>query len=54
MAVGTWYSVVTGAGSVPWAALLVAPAVYASCLLAAATALPLLGRSVRPGELRYV
>ncbi|MGC9376359.1 hypothetical protein [Streptomyces sp. MH13] len=29
-------------------------AVYASCLLATATALPLLGRSVRPGELRYV
>ncbi|MFC7892991.1 ABC transporter permease [Streptomyces sp. NPDC057381] len=54
MAAGTWYSTLTGDGSLPWSALLVAPAVYASCLLAAATALPLLGRSVRPGELRYV
>ncbi|MDG9721452.1 FtsX-like permease family protein [Streptomyces sp. DH41] len=53
MAIGTWYSTLTGDGSLPWTALLVAPAVYASCLLAAATALPLLGRSVRPGELRY-
>ncbi|MFA3872427.1 FtsX-like permease family protein [Streptomyces sp. MMCC 100] len=54
MAFGTWYSSVTSDGSLPWTALLVAPAVYTSCLLAAATALPLLGRSVRPGELRYV
>ncbi|MFG3150746.1 FtsX-like permease family protein [Streptomyces sp. NPDC048219] len=53
MAVGTWYAALTGAGSVPWTALLAAPAVYAACLLAAATALPLLGRSVSPGELRY-
>ncbi len=53
LAVGVWYSTATGVGSVPWSALLVAPAVYASCLLSAATALPLLGRSVRPGELRY-
>ncbi|MEJ1196054.1 MULTISPECIES: FtsX-like permease family protein [unclassified Streptomyces] len=53
LAVGVWYSTATGVGSVPWTALLVAPAVYASCLLSAATALPLLGRSVRPGELRY-
>ncbi|WP_108986743.1 FtsX-like permease family protein [Streptomyces coelicoflavus] len=54
LAIGIWYSSLTGDGSLPWTALLVAPAVYASCLLAAATALPLLGRSVRPGELRYV
>lgn len=54
LAVGVWYSSLQGDGSLPWTALLVAPAVYASCLLAAATALPLLGRSVRPAELRYV
>ncbi|MFG3245298.1 FtsX-like permease family protein [Streptomyces sp. NPDC048187] len=54
VAVGTWYSARTSDGSLPWTALLVAPAVYASCLLAASTALPLLRRSVRPGELRYV
>ncbi|MFF8092082.1 FtsX-like permease family protein [Streptomyces sp. NPDC016675] len=53
MAAGAWYSSLTGTGSLPWTALLVAPAVYTSCLLSAATALPLLGRSVRPGELRY-
>ncbi|MEV5544606.1 FtsX-like permease family protein [Streptomyces sp. NPDC052309] len=53
LAVGTWYSALTGDASLPWTALLVAPGVYASCLLAAATALPLLSRSVRPGELRY-
>ncbi|AWW39545.1 FtsX-like permease family protein [Streptomyces cadmiisoli] len=52
MAIGTWYAGVAGT-SVPWPALLVPVAVYAVCLLAAATALPLLGRSVRPGELRY-
>ena len=33
--------------------LLVPVGVYAFCLLAAATSLPLLGRAVRPGELRY-
>ncbi|MFI8847033.1 FtsX-like permease family protein [Streptomyces sp. NPDC053780] len=54
LAVGVWYSSLQGDGSLPWTAPLVAPAVYAACLLAAATALPLLGRSVRPGELRYV
>ncbi|MFF1301683.1 hypothetical protein [Streptomyces sp. NPDC058307] len=37
----------------PYAALLVPLAVYAACLLAAATSLPLLRRSLRPGELRY-
>nr|WP_253195636.1 hypothetical protein [Streptomyces sp. JHA26] len=53
MAVGTWYSSPTGDGSLPWTAPLVAPVVYAACLLASATSLPLLDRSVRPGELRY-
>lgn len=53
MAVGTGYSALTGAGSWPWAALLVPLAVYATCLLAAATALPLLRRTIRPAELRY-
>ncbi|WP_254405674.1 FtsX-like permease family protein [Streptomyces sp. AC627_RSS907] len=53
LAIGVRYSSLGGDGSVPWTALLVAPAVYTACLLAAVTALPLLGRSVRPGELRY-
>ncbi|MFK0116841.1 FtsX-like permease family protein [Streptomyces sp. NPDC090994] len=53
LAIGVWYSALTGVGSLPWTAPLAAPAVYASCLLASATALPLLGRTVRPGELRY-
>lgn len=39
---------------VPYGALLLVPVgVYACCVLAAATSLPLLRRSVRPGELRY-
>lgn len=39
---------------VPYFALLLVPVgVYAACVLAAATSLPLLRRSVRPGELRY-
>lgn len=53
MAVGVGYAALTGAASWPWAALLVPLAVHATCLLAAATALPLLGRTVRPAELRY-
>ncbi|MBT3166663.1 ABC transporter permease [Streptomyces sp. Vc74B-19] len=54
-AIGTWYATPTGDGplSLPWAGLLVPVGVYAACLLAAATALPLLHRSVRPAELRY-
>ncbi|MFE7274328.1 FtsX-like permease family protein [Streptomyces sp. NPDC057623] len=40
-------------GSVPLLPVLVPVAVYAACLLAAATSLPLLRRSVRPAELRY-
>ncbi|MFF5841707.1 FtsX-like permease family protein [Streptomyces massasporeus] len=51
-AIGTWYALLTG-HPVPWVTALVPLAVYAACLLAAATSLPLLGRSVRPGELRY-
>ncbi|MFF8871302.1 ABC transporter permease [Streptomyces massasporeus] len=51
-AIGTWYAVL-GHRPVPWATSLVPLAIYAACLLAAATSLPLLGRSVRPGELRY-
>ncbi|MFF5963327.1 FtsX-like permease family protein [Streptomyces collinus] len=51
-AVGTWYALL-GNQPVPWEITLVPVAVYAACLLAAATALPLLRRSVRPGELRY-
>lgn len=50
---GGGYASLSGNGSLPWAALLVPAAVYGACLLAAATSLPLLRRSVRPGELRY-
>ncbi|MEU7716903.1 FtsX-like permease family protein [Streptomyces tibetensis] len=51
-AVAAWYAPLAH-GPFPWAAALVPVAVYAACLLAAATSLPLLGRTVRPGELRY-
>ncbi|MFG3270572.1 FtsX-like permease family protein [Streptomyces luteogriseus] len=51
-AIGTWYALLSHQ-PVPWMTSLVPLAVYATCLLAAATSLPLLGRSVRPGELRY-
>jgi hypothetical protein len=55
MTIGVWYAVaVGGAGwSMPYEALLVPAAVYALCLLAAATSLPLLRRTLRPAELRY-
>ncbi|MGW4882990.1 ABC transporter permease [Streptomyces murinus] len=54
MLIGTWYATLTGGTvTVPYAALLVPVLVYACCLLSAATALPLLRRSARPGELRY-
>ncbi|GHA12765.1 FtsX-like permease family protein [Streptomyces purpurascens] len=52
LAIGTWYALLSGR-PVPWATSLVPLAVYAACLLAAATSLPLVRRSVRPGELRY-
>ncbi|MFJ4279064.1 FtsX-like permease family protein [Streptomyces massasporeus] len=51
-AIGTWYALL-GHRPVPWATSLIPLAIYAACLLAVATSLPLLGRSVRPGELRY-
>ncbi|KUO22052.1 hypothetical protein AQJ91_05540 [Streptomyces dysideae] len=57
MAIGIWYAALTRehvTPGIPWVALLVPVAVYGCCLLAATTALPLLRRSVRPGELRYV
>jgi hypothetical protein len=56
MAISAWYASLASdhtVAQVPYAALLVPFAVYACCLLAAATTLPLLGRSVRPAELRY-
>ncbi|MFF0094309.1 ABC transporter permease [Streptomyces canus] len=53
--IGAWYASLTtdhsGTG-LPYAALLIPVAVYTACLLAAATSLPLLRRSVRPAELR--
>jgi hypothetical protein len=55
-AIGFWYASLASHGSgtvLPYAALLVPLAVYAACLLAAATSLPLLRRSVRPAELRH-
>ncbi|MFY1676904.1 MULTISPECIES: hypothetical protein [unclassified Streptomyces] len=53
VAIGAWYSSVTGVLSVPAESLLVPAAVYVACVSAAATTLPALGRSVRPAELRY-
>lgn len=54
LAIGLWYSALTGHGwSIPWMSLLVPAGVYATCLLASATSLPLLGRAVGVGELRY-
>jgi hypothetical protein len=56
MAIGVWYASLAQdyvTQSVPYVALLVPVGIYASCLLAAATSLPLLRRSVRPAELRY-
>ncbi|MFJ9732598.1 ABC transporter permease [Streptomyces sp. NPDC101171] len=54
LAVGTWYASLTEHGlTVPYAALAVPPLIYAACLLAAATSLPLLRRSTRPAELRH-
>ncbi|MFJ2826873.1 ABC transporter permease [Streptomyces sp. NPDC087263] len=54
MAISTWYAwLAAGGGTVPLLPLLVPVAVYAACLLAAATSLPLLRRSVHPTELRF-
>ncbi|MET7454953.1 FtsX-like permease family protein [Streptomyces sp. NPDC005574] len=55
MTVGAWYASIATEytdPAVPYAALLVPVVVYAACLAAAATSLPLLRRAVRPGELR--
>lgn len=49
----TYAMALGGLSVVPFGALLVPFAVFGVCLLAAATSLPLLRRSVRPGELRY-
>ncbi|WP_328364381.1 ABC transporter permease [Streptomyces sp. NBC_00445] len=55
LAIGVGYGGIVGDVLAPssFAALLVPLAVYATCLLAAATSLPLLRRSAHPGELRY-
>jgi hypothetical protein len=55
LGIGAGYaSIAAGVGSVPLLMPLLVPvAVYAACLLAAATSLPLLRRSVHPAELRY-
>ncbi|WP_328933944.1 MULTISPECIES: ABC transporter permease [unclassified Streptomyces] len=55
-AISFWYGAAVSRYTdvpVPYGALLVPVGVYAACVLAAATSLPLLRRSVRPGELRY-
>ncbi|QFR02551.1 ABC transporter permease [Streptomyces phaeolivaceus] len=53
-AIAVVYATALGDGLVvPYGAFLVPLAVYGACLLAAATALPLLRRTVRPTELRY-
>ncbi|MET9893656.1 FtsX-like permease family protein [Streptomyces sp. NPDC006465] len=46
------YGLFAGGGTVPVLPVVVPVAVYAACLLAAATSLPLLRRSVHPAELR--
>ncbi|MFJ6907151.1 ABC transporter permease family protein [Streptomyces griseoluteus] len=54
LAVGTWYASLTEhALTVPYVALAVPPLIFAACLLAAGTSLPLLRRSTRPAELRH-
>ncbi|MDH6519010.1 hypothetical protein M2163_004003 [Streptomyces sp. SAI-135] len=56
MAISAWYASPAARHTptaLPYDALLVPVAVYAACLLAAATSLPLLRRSLRPAELRH-
>ncbi|WP_406371874.1 ABC transporter permease [Streptomyces sp. NBC_00647] len=48
------YGLLAGGGTVPVLPAVVPVAVYAVCLLAAATSLPLLRRSVQPAELRHL
>ncbi|MFF5359468.1 ABC transporter permease [Streptomyces scabiei] len=53
-AIAVGYATAFGDGLViPYGALLVPLGVYGTCLLAAASSLPLLRRTVRPAELRY-
>ncbi|MHC5907334.1 hypothetical protein ACVNF4_26110 [Streptomyces sp. S6] len=52
MVIGVWYGALADS-PVAYSSLLVPLGVYGACLLAAATSLPLLGRAVRPGELRH-
>ncbi|MFF1656516.1 FtsX-like permease family protein [Streptomyces sp. NPDC058255] len=54
MGIGAWYGQLAAGGSIPLLPAIVPVVVYAACLLAAATSLPLLRRSVNPAELRYV
>ncbi|MDQ0990952.1 FtsX-like permease family protein [Streptomyces sp. V3I7] len=53
MGIGVWYAQFGGVDSVPLLPLAVPVFVYAACLLAAATSLPLLHRSAHTAELRY-
>jgi hypothetical protein len=54
-AIAITYATAQGGGAlvIPYGAFLVPLAAYGACLLAAATSLPLLRRTVRPAELRY-
>ncbi|MEV6193355.1 FtsX-like permease family protein [Streptomyces sp. NPDC051920] len=54
LGIGFWYGQLAGDGFVPVLPLVVPVLVYAACVLAAATSLPLLRRSVHPAELRHV
>ena len=53
LGISVGYGQLSGGGMVPVLPVVVPLAVYAACLLAAATSLPLLRRSVRPAELRH-
>ncbi|WP_326787748.1 FtsX-like permease family protein [Streptomyces sp. NBC_00151] len=53
LGISVGYGHFSGGGMVPVLPVVVPLAVYAACLLAAATSLPLLRRSVRPAELRH-
>ncbi|MET7988556.1 FtsX-like permease family protein [Streptomyces sp. NPDC005281] len=53
VAIGGWYGQLADRGFIPVLPLVVPVIVYAACLLAAATSLPLLRRSARPAELRH-
>ncbi|MDT7842279.1 FtsX-like permease family protein [Streptomyces justiciae] len=56
LTISVWYGSIAsehGSPDAPYMALLAPVLAYAACLLAAATSLPLLRRSLRPAELRY-